>query len=214
VRGVFITFEGPEGGGKSSQARRLVARLESQGLRVLLTREPGGTPVGEAIRNLLQHDAVGEKLVPEAELLLFAASRAQLVREVILPALEAGTIVISDRFADSTTAYQGYARQRDIEPLLAINAFAIADAVPDLTVLLDIDIDAGFERVVQRYGSDAAAKDRFEREAREFHQRVRRGYLELAGRWPQRFKVVDASRDIAEVEGDVAAHVARLLASR
>lgn len=201
-RGRFITFEGPEGGGKSTMAGLLTRELEAKGYTVLRTREPGGTPVGEAIRDLLQHDAVGETLVPEAELLLFEASRAQLVRDVILPALEAGTFVVSDRFADSTTAYQGYARGRDIEPLLAINDYAIAEAVPDLTILIDIDVETGFARLKKRYGDDEG-HDRFEREDAAFHQRVRDGYLELAARWPERFEVIDGVGEVDDVSAVV-----------
>lgn len=197
-RGRFITIEGPEGGGKSTQAAQLVARLERAGHRVLRTREPGGTPAGEAIRKLLQHDAAGETLVTEAELLLFEASRAQLVRQVILPALEAGTYVVCDRFADSTTAYQGYARGEPIEALLAINAYAIAEAVPDLTLLIDVDVETGFARLRDRYGH-AEGHDRFERAGRAFHERVRRGYLALAEREPERFAVVDGRGGVDEV---------------
>ena len=200
-RGLFITFEGPEGSGKSTQARRLVAQLRGQGREVVTTREPGGTPTGEAIRNILQHDAAGEPVVPETEVLLFAASRAQLVRRVILPTLEAGDMVVSDRFADSTTVYQGYGRGFDVERMLDINAFAISEAVPDLTFLLDLDVALGFERLEARNKRDGVARDRIENEAIEFHQRVRDGYLALAARWPERFTIIDSSQD----EDDVAA---------
>lgn len=195
MRGLFITFEGPEGGGKTTQARRLVERLQAEGRDVIYTREPGGTKTGEAIRDILQHDAAGEPIADECEVLLFAASRAQLVRSVILPALERGAWVISDRFADSTTAYQGYGRGFPVEDMLTINAFAIGRAIPDITFLLDVTIDAGFARIAQRSKQQKTKKDRIEREARAFHERVRQGYLELAARWPERFCRLDGLAD-------------------
>lgn len=199
-RGVFITLEGPEGGGKTTQARRLVAKLEKAGHKVMYTREPGGTPTGEAIRDILQHDVTGEPICPRTEVLLFAASRAQLVDHVIAPALAEGTIVVSDRFADSTTVYQGYGRSFGVEQMLAINDFAIATSVPDLTILLDLEVDLGFERLRERQKQQATTMDRMEREARDFHVRVRDGYLDLARRFPDRFRIVDASGTLDEVE--------------
>ena len=206
MHGKFITFEGPEGAGKTTQARKLLQRLHDMGLQVLYTREPGGTPTGEAIREVLQYDKAGEPICPETEVLLFAASRAQLVRQVILPALMKGTYVICDRFADSTTAYQGYGRGFPIEQMIAINDFAIDGAVPDVTVLLDVDLDLGFRRLSTREGAQllmAGQLDRIEREARAFHEKVRKGYLELAKRWPDRFRIVDAGRDEDAVATDV-----------
>lgn len=198
--GRFITFEGPEGGGKTTQAKRLIARLREQGRDVLYTREPGGTPTGEAIRDILQHDKAGEEICDQAEVFLFAASRAQLVRTVILPALERGVIVVCDRFADSTTAYQGYGRGFPVDQMLAINAFAIDGAVPDVTLLLDVPIQLGFERVLGRQQELFQGADRIEREARAFHERVRNGYLELERRWPERFRRVDATQPPDAVE--------------
>jgi len=202
-RGKFITFEGPEGGGKTTQAKRLLARLTDEGHEVIYTREPGGTPTGEAIREILQYDKAGEPLCDEAEVLLFSASRAQLVRTVIIPALERGTHVICDRFADSTTVYQGYGRGFDIEQMLAINNFAIKGAVPDLTLLMDVDVSIGFDRIASRQRELFQKSDRIEREARAFHERVRNGYLELAARWPERFRKINAMRETGEVETDV-----------
>lgn len=197
--GRFITFEGPEGGGKTTQAKRLLARLRDDGREVLYTREPGGTPTGEAIRDILQHDKAGEPICDQAEVFLFAASRAQLVRNVILPALERGIIVVCDRFADSTTAYQGYGRGFPVDQMLAINAFAIDGAEPDVTLLLDVPVSLGFERISGRQRELFEESDRIEREARAFHERVRNGYLDLAQRWPGRFRRVDAAAEPDEV---------------
>ena len=202
MSGKFITFEGPEGSGKSTQIRLLAERLETRGIEVLCTREPGGTATGEAIRNLLQHDAAGEPLADRAELLLFTASRAQLMDRVVLPSLERGTWVLCDRFIDSTMAYQGFARGMDIGTLDGINDFAIYGRKPDLTLLLDLDVGLGFQRLATRYGA-TGAHDRFEREARAFHQRVRDGYHRLAEREPRRFRILDASHSVDEVSGAV-----------
>ncbi|HMO05400.1 MAG TPA: dTMP kinase [Kiritimatiellia bacterium] len=202
-RGKFITFEGPEGGGKTTQAKRLLARLTAEGHEVIYTREPGGTPTGEAIREILQYDKAGEPLCNEAEVFLFAASRSQLVRTVIIPALERGSHVICDRFADSTTVYQGYGRGFDIDQMIAINTFAINGATPDLTLLMDVEVATGFDRIATRQRELFQKSDRIEREARAFHERVRRGYLELAARWPARFRTINAAREPGEVEADV-----------
>lgn len=191
--GRFISFEGPEGAGKTTQARRLISRLEGLGLRVLYAREPGGTPTGEAIRGILQYDRAGEPVAPEAEVLLFAASRAQLVRRVIRPALESGVWVVCDRFADSTTVYQGYGRGFPVERMIEINRFATGGLMPDRTFLLDLDIEAGFDRLARRSANGGAPADRMEREDREFHRRVREGYLALARGEPARFRILDAT---------------------
>ena len=191
MRGRFLTFEGPEGSGKSTQSKRLALRLKESGREVVTTREPGGTPTGELIRDILQNDLTQEPSSAEAEMLLFAASRAQLVGRVILPALERGTWVISDRFADSSTAYQGYGRGLDIDRVLAVNALAIGDAVPDRTFLLDIDVDTGFERLRVRHEDGEQQFDRIEREDKGFHEKVRRGYLDLARQMPERFRVLN-----------------------
>lgn len=201
--GKFITFEGPEGSGKSTQIKLLSEKLADRGIKVLCTREPGGTPSGEAIRNILQHDAVDEPLSDRAELLLFTASRAQLMDRVILPALERGEWVLCDRFIDSTMAYQGFARGMDIDTLDAINDFAIASCKPDLTLLLDLDIERGFQRLEERYSDGKGSADRFEREARDFHFRVRDGYHKLAAREPERFRTIDADQSVDEVASAV-----------
>ena len=211
-RGKLITFEGPEGGGKTTQAKLLITRMQKEGLPVLYAREPGGTPTGEAIRQILQYDKAGEPICAETEVLLFAASRAQLVRHVILPTLENGCHVVCDRFADSTTAYQGFGRGFPIDQMLAINQFAINGATPDLTILLDLPVELGFQRLEERHRATAGTWDRIEREERAFHEKVRQGYLELARRWPDRFVIVPADRSVAEVSEKVWEHVRNVLA--
>jgi dTMP kinase len=210
TRGKFITFEGPEGGGKTTQATHLIRHLEAEGIHIVRTREPGGTPTGEAIRDILQHDKGGETLCLETEALLFAASRAQLVHRLILPALERGDWVICDRFADSTTAYQGYGRGFEVADLMAINHFAINGAQPALTVLLDLDVDAGLARLARRQAETGTTADRIEREERAFHERVRAGYLELAAKF-DRFAVIDAGRDESVIEQEIWSLVEPLL---
>ncbi len=199
MNGKFITFEGPEGCGKSTQIKLLSEKLEAQGIKVACAREPGGTATGEAIRNILQHNAAGEPLGERAELLLFAASRAQLMDQVILPALGRGEWVLCDRFIDSTMAYQGFARGMDIAMLDRINDFAINSRKPDLTLLLDLDVEKGFQRLEERYSNGNGTHDRFEREARDFHLRVSDGYHKLAQREPERFRIIDADQIIDEV---------------
>ncbi|NCD32239.1 MAG: dTMP kinase [Spartobacteria bacterium] len=208
-RGRFITFEGPEGSGKTTQANRLMTRLQEKGFTVLYTREPGGTRTGEAIRGILQYNKAEEPIVDACEVLLFAASRAQLVQRVIIPALEQGTWVISDRFMDSTTVYQGYGRGFEVDKLLAINAFAVREAVPDLTLLLDVDVELGFQRLAERLLRNGGKKDRIELEDREFHERVRSGYLNLAKRWPERFTTIAGAGKTEDVTEQVWECVAR-----
>ncbi|NNE92245.1 MAG: dTMP kinase [Verrucomicrobiales bacterium] len=199
-RGVFISFEGSEGCGKSTQIARLESRLAGEGHEVLRTREPGGTVLGEHVRKLLQHTPEVENMTPESELFLFAASRAQLVREKIRPALEAGTWVIADRFLDSTTVYQGIGRGLGVEEVNAMNSFAIGDTKPQLTILLDLDAETGHQRAVES-GDDGP--DRMENQPMEFFETVRNGYLELAKQEPDRIAVIDASKSIEEVEAAI-----------
>ena len=202
-RGTFISLEGPEGSGKTTQATRLVARLEACGHQVLRVREPGGTPTGEAIRGILQHNQAGEPIEPATEVLLFAASRAQLVGCKILPALAGGTWVVSDRFADSTTAYQGFGRGFGLEAMQTINAFAIREAQPAVTFLLDVPVEEGLARVRRRSAQRNRALDRIESETLAFHQRVRDGYLELARLEPNRFQLVNALQAEDAVEAEI-----------
>jgi dTMP kinase len=204
MTGLFITFEGTEGCGKSTQINALAARLQDQGQQVLQTREPGGTPLGEAVRNLLKHDEAGAGMSPEAELLLFTASRAQLTRERILPAIAKGEIVLCDRFMDSTTVYQGVARQINTQAVATINRFAVGEARPDLTILIDLPPEVGMARVHAR--SDGQL-DRIEQEAIEFFQAVRTGYLKLAESEPERFLVLDGSASVEVLEQQIWAAV-------
>ena len=183
LRVPFITFEGSEGCGKSTQVQRLAARLERAGVPFLVTREPGGTAIGETVRELLQFAPQGAGMMPETELLLFEASRSQLVRETIKPALERGLCVIADRFLDSTTVYQGAARKLDRQIVEQLNAFAVGDCVPDITFLLDVDLTTTQERM-----KGPRRPDRMEQQSVEFYEQVRDGYLELA-KW-QRDRVV------------------------
>lgn len=200
MNGLFITFEGGEGCGKSTQIAALKARLEAMGKAVVQTREPGGTALGESVRSLLQHDDAGQGMSPEAELLLFAASRAQHVRELVAPAIAQGKIVLCDRFLDSTTVYQGVARAIDSKKVKMINQFAIGDTMPDLTILIDLPPEIGLARVHAR--SDGQL-DRMEKEAIEFFQAVRKGYLDLAKSEPKRFLVLDGSQSVEELETQI-----------
>jgi dTMP kinase len=200
-KGILISFEGSEGCGKSTQIRRIADRLEEMDHRdVVVTREPGGTVIGEDIRHLLMHADSSQSILPETELLLFAASRAQLVREIIFPAIEDGKIVLCDRFLDSTTVYQGVARQIADDPVTMINAFAVGEIVPDLTVVLDIPPEVGFERIKHRVSD---MPDRMEQENIEFYGKVRKGYLHLARSLPDRFFVVDGNGDPDDIELEI-----------
>ena len=201
-RGYFITFEGPEGAGKSSQIQLLGAALTAAGRDVVITREPGGTPLAEAIRNVVKGHRGAEEVHPVTELLLMEAARSQHVSQVIKPALDAGKIVLCDRFYDSTTAYQGGGRELDMDKILDLNSFAALGIVPDLTILLDLAPERGFERTGRR-AETQGEYDRFELEKLDFHRRVRAVFLELARREPERFRVVDADRGQAEIQRDI-----------
>ena len=189
--GKLITFEGSEGSGKSTQIARLANHFQLLGREVVTTREPGGTEIGEQIRNIIVHNSKGDEMCAETELLLFTASRAQLVREVIAPALLRGAIVLCDRFLDSTTVYQGVARNLAMDPVNLINQFAVGNVMPDLTVIIDVPTEIGLARVRQR-ASDLP--DRMERENIEFYNKVREGYLFLARSLPRKFLVIDGTQ--------------------
>lgn len=193
-RGIFITFEGPDGSGKSSQVERFAASLERAGVACTVTREPGGTAVGERVREIVLH-AADLRLTPTADALLFNAQRAQHTEQVIRPALERGDVVVCDRYADSSLAYQGYGGGRPLDQLRAIQRIATGGLVPDLTILLDVPAEVGLARV-----RAAATGNRFENELDlAYHERVRAGYLELARTEPERFEVVDATPDAGAV---------------
>jgi dTMP kinase len=195
----FITFEGSEGSGKSTQADRLAAHLQRRDVPYVLTREPGGTPIGESIRDLLQFAPHNSNMTPATELLLFEASRSQLVREVIKPALERGICVIADRFLDSTTVYQGAARKLDREMIERVNAFAVGDCVPDVTFVLDVDAATAQSRM-QREPRKA---DRMEQQPAEFYERVREGYRELALHEAKRIVLINGSLDPDKIESEI-----------
>ena len=197
---MFITLEGPDGSGKTTQACLLAEWLREQGYRVVLTREPGGTGIGDQIRTVL-HDPCNTAMDARAEILLYSASRAQHVAQRIRPALAAGEIVISDRYADSTLAYQGYGRGLDLKVLRTITAFATDSLRPDLTLYLDIAAQAGLQR--RQVGGDEW--NRLDAEALEFHQRVRAGYLELVKQEPGRWAVINADRSVEEVQTEIRA---------
>ncbi|MFU8796957.1 MAG: dTMP kinase [Dehalococcoidia bacterium] len=200
--GLFITFEGGEGCGKSTQAGLLLKRLERSGVSAVLTREPGGTVLGDEIRRLLKKERASA-VAPEAELFLFAASRAQLMSELICPALNRNTVVICDRFTHSTLAYQGYGRVLDLDAVEMVNRLATAEIKPDLAILLDIRPEQGLSR-------KRSSGDRFESESLSFHRRVRDGYLKMAAAEPDRWLVVDASLTRAQVAAIVWERVSKL----
>jgi len=195
---MFITLEGPEGSGKSTQALMLAQFLSDNGFSVVTTREPGGTSIGYQIRGVL-HDVANEEMESETEFLLYSASRAQLVREVIRPALLESKVVLCDRYADSSLAYQGYGRGLDLDTLLAVTEFATGGLVPDLTLLLDIDVEQGLSR---RIDGDEEM-NRLDLQEIAFHQRVREGYHQLAAAGPERWVLVDAGRRPEEIQRDL-----------
>ena len=204
--GLFISFEGVEGAGKSTQAEILSEKLESDGFDVLATREPGGTQIGDELRHIVQH-VVGEDAVcDEAELLIFCASRAQLIQKRILPHLRKGGIVVCDRFLDSTTAYQGYGRHMDLELIANLHRFTVGDRWPDLTILLDFDVVNGLQRTKLRAGSQSI-QDRIENESERFHQGVRQGFLKLAQQDPGRIRIIRADQEQATIHQKIMEYV-------
>lgn len=201
---LFLTLEGPDGSGKSTQARLLADHLRAKGENALLTREPGGTPIGDQLRKVLM-DLGNKGMTPAAEFLLFSASRAQIVGQVIRPHLEAGGVVVCDRFADSSLAYQGYGHRLPLATVRAVNSLATGDLLPDLTFLLDIPVEVGLKR-----RREQGAWNRLDDYDLEFHRRVRDGYLELAQAEPQRWIVVDAAKEEGEVWKQVERGLERL----
>ena len=212
--GFFITFEGVEGCGKTTQIKYLADRLTSAGYRVTLTREPGGCPIADKIRSILL-DAENHGMQSLTEVLLYAAARAQHVSEIIMPALASGTIVLCDRFTDATIAYQHNGRGIDLRTIDALNSLACQALRPDLTVLIDCDAATGLARAKSRIESASGPREeRFELEQLSFHQRVRNGYLSLAAAEPERFLTVSAAGTIAEISDTIALPVLDRLAAR
>jgi dTMP kinase len=204
----FITFEGIEGCGKTTQIRMAGDYLRKRQIPVLVTEEPGGAPLGKHIRKLLlnQGDC---RIDAKAELLLFAAARAQHVQEVILPALAAGRVVLCDRFSDATLAYQGFGRGLSLEFIKSLNEFSAAPLKPDLTLLFDLPVEVGLGRAIDRIAhiQGAPREDRFEQEGRAFHQKIRIGYLSLARNEPGRIRMIDAARDLQTIGQEVCAMI-------
>ncbi len=213
MKGLFITFEGNEGAGKSTQLPLLVERLKDWGHTVKVFREPGGTPIGEEIRHTLKHSHANAAMTPEAELLLMNASRAQLVREVIRPALARGEIIVCDRFYDSTTAYQGYGRQLDLATVKNVIDLAVGDTRPDLTLFLQVPQTVSEERLRSRQATLPFIRDRLEEAGRAFFERVAQGYDEIAAAHPERIKIINAAGTIAEVQAAIWRIVAPLVAT-
>ncbi|UCE68062.1 MAG: dTMP kinase [Candidatus Zixiibacteriota bacterium] len=209
---MFITFEGLDKVGKSTQVENLVKYLKSKNLDIILVREPGSTEISEQIRNILLDKNNAGKISPMTELLLYNAARAQLVDDIIRPALDRGEIVISDRFYDSTTAYQGYGRGIDIELIRSVNMAATGNLIPDLTVLMSV---GPLEETINNHErfQSSSSDDRLERESLEFRERVRAGFLEIAQKEPERFLVVNAEDTIGNVAATITARVDRLLQS-
>jgi dTMP kinase len=211
MKGLLITFEGTEGSGKSTQISLLAERLRAGGHSVLTLREPGGTPIGEEIRHTLKHSSANHAMTAEAELLLMNASRAQLVREVIRPALARGDIVLCDRFYDSTTAYQGYGRQLDLDMVAAIIDVAVGQTRPDLTLLLTVSQEVSEQRLLARQSTLPFMRDRLEEADRSFFQRVASGYAALAAAEPKRVRQIEATGSVQQIQAAVWAQVQRVL---
>jgi dTMP kinase len=197
TKGILISFEGSEGSGKSTQISLLADHLTGLGFDVVTVREPGGTEIGEQVRNIIVHNSKGDEMCPETELLLFAAARAQLVREIMVPAILRGAIVLSDRYLDSSTVYQGIGRNLALGPVNHINHFAVGNLMPDLTIVLDVPTEVSLKRIRQR-ASDLP--DRMERENIDFYTKVREGYLFLAKEIPERITVIDGTQKQALLE--------------
>jgi dTMP kinase len=214
TKGLFITFEGTEGSGKSTQISLLAEHLRSLGHSVRTLREPGGTPIGEEIRHTLKHSAANQAMTWEAELLLMNASRAQLVREVIRPALATGNIVLSDRFYDSTTAYQGYGRQLDLNMVKNVIDVAVGETRPDLTLLFVVPSEVSAERLLARQSTLQFMRDRIEEADRSFFERVAKGYQAIAAAEPERIRKLDAAGTVEQTRMAIWKIVEPLLAGR
>jgi dTMP kinase len=207
---LFVTFEGPDGSGKTTQIKLLAGHLQALGHDVLVTREPGGTPIGDQIRVVL-HDVKNVEMACETEFLLYSASRAQLVRQVVKPHLGRGGVVLCDRFADSSMAYQGYGRELDLAAVRLITQFATEGLVPDLTVYLDLPVEVGIERKQVAHAAQAGEWNRLDQQSVDFHRRVRRGYLQMAQADPGRWLVIDAAQSIDDTQAVIRKRLETLL---
>jgi dTMP kinase len=192
---LFITFEGPDGSGKTTQAQLLYEYLQERGYPVFLTREPGGTGIGDQIREVL-HSLENTEMLPQTEILLYSASRAQLVGQIIRPHLARGEIVLCDRYADSTLAYQGYGHGLDLQVLQVITAFATSGLKPDLTIYLDIDVEEGLRRKLAAHQTGEAEWNRMDQQEIAFHRRMRQGYLQMAAAEPERWVVIEGAQPV------------------
>ncbi|WP_274365817.1 dTMP kinase [Paenibacillus thermotolerans] len=215
MRGLFITFEGPDGSGKTSQLKRLAARLREKGADVVMTREPGGTRISDAVRTMVLSPEYTE-MADRTEILLYAASRAQHVQEVILPALQRGAVVVCDRFVDASIAYQAYGLGQDPQQVELINRFATTGLQPDRTYMLDVPVEVSRSRLLKRAAGSGneSALDRIEMKDREYHERVREAFLLIARKNPQRVLLVNADRTEEEIAADIAADSDSLLLRR
>lgn len=210
MTGLFITFEGPDGAGKTTQIKLLGQELEKQGHRIVMTREPGGTRISDHIRSILLNPEHRE-MTDQAEVLLYAASRAQHVHELILPALQAGKIVLCDRFIDASLAYQAYGLGMGLDAVRMINQFAASALSPHRTYMLDIPVETSVLRLQERVRQQGGALDRIEQKQIEYHQRVREGFHNIAKEHPERIVLIDADRDLNAVARDIIADCNRLL---
>jgi dTMP kinase len=207
---LFVTFEGPDGSGKTTQIKLLAGHLEALGHDVLVTREPGGTSIGDQIRVVL-HDVKNVEMACETEFLLYSASRAQLVRQVVKPHLMRGGVVLCDRYADSSLAYQGYGRELDLDAVRLITQFATEGLVPDLTVYLDLPVEVGIERKQVAHAAQAGEWNRLDQQSMDFHRRVRQGYLHMAQAAPGRWLVIDAVQSIDDTQAVIRKRLETLL---
>jgi dTMP kinase len=203
---LFITFEGPDGSGKTTQAQLLYEYLQERGYPVFLTREPGGTGIGDQIREVL-HSLENVEMLPRTEILLYSASRAQLVGQIIRPHLARGEIVLCDRYADSTLAYQGYGHGLDLQVLQVITAFATSGLKPDLTIYLDIDVEEGLRRKLAAHQTGEAEWNRMDQQELAFHHRVREGYLQMAAAEPERWVVIEGAQPVDVAQRAIRAKV-------
>ncbi|HNT04943.1 MAG TPA: dTMP kinase [Anaerolineae bacterium] len=208
---MFITFEGPDGSGKTTQLHRLQGYLLKVGYPIVVLREPGGTDIGDQIRQVL-HDPANVTMDPRAEVLLYSASRAQLTGEVIVPALRSGKMVLCDRFAESTMAYQGYGHRFDLDKLKAITAFATGGIRPDLVIYLDIEVEEGLRRKARGYQAGQGEWNRMDQKEVEFHRRAREGYLAMAAAEPERWFVLDATLPVEVLQRSIRRKIKGLLA--